>query len=84
MFFVYLIQSETNTDQRYIGVTSNLDQRIKDHNNGQSKHTKKFKPWKIVSYHAFKEEKKAKEFEYYLKTGSGRAFANKRFWQKDN
>ena len=80
MFYVYLIQSETKVDERYIGYTTNLKQRIADHNNGLSKHTKKFGPWNLITYHAFQDKKKAMEFEYYLKTGSGMAFANKRLW----
>jgi hypothetical protein len=37
-------------------------------------------PWELNSYHAFVDESKAREFEYYLKTGSGQAFAKKRLW----
>jgi hypothetical protein len=35
---------------------------------------------KLSPYFAFDAERKAREFEFYLKSGSGRAFANKRFW----
>jgi predicted GIY-YIG superfamily endonuclease len=57
-----------------------LKKRIATHNAGGSTHTAKYRPWKLVSYHAFAERHRAQELEYYLKTGSGRAFANKRFW----
>ena len=80
MFYVYLIQSETFPQQRYVGFTTDLEKRIAAHNAGGSIHTSKYKPWKLISYHAFADERKAKEFEYYLKTGSGRAFGNKRLW----
>jgi len=80
MYYVYLIQSETFPDQRYIGYTENVEQRIKDHNKGQSTHTNKFKPWKLIAFQAFSDKEKAIKFEYYLKTGSGKAFASKRFW----
>ena len=80
MYYVYLIQSTNHPDQRYIGFTEDLKSRLKTHNAGESKHTSKFCPREIVAYHAFKEKRKAQEFEYYLKTGSGKAFANKRFW----
>jgi len=43
-------------------------------------HTSKYKPWKLIGYHAFTDKRRAQEFEYYLKSGSGKAFANKRFW----
>jgi len=80
MKYVYLIQSIPFPEQRYVGITSNLNDRIKSHNEGRSKHTSKFKPWRIVACIAFSSESKAIDFERYLKTGSGRAFANKRFW----
>ncbi len=80
MFYVYLIQSETFPEQRYIGFTTDLKKRIKTHNVGGSVHTSKYKPWKLISYQAFAEKRRAQEFEHYLKTGSGKAFANKRLW----
>ena len=80
MKYVYLIQSIPYPNQRYVGVTSDVDKRIIAHNAGQSPHTSKHKPWKLVTYLAFTDSKKALEFEKYLKTGSGRAFAKKRLW----
>jgi putative endonuclease len=34
----------------------------------------------MIAYLAFQEEKTARKFEKYLKSGTGRAFAKKRFW----
>ena len=80
MFYVYLIQSEASPDRRYVGFTTDLKARLKTHNAGGSVHTAKYKPWRLVSYHAFSDKRTAQEFEHYLKSASGRAFANKRFW----
>jgi predicted GIY-YIG superfamily endonuclease len=80
MFYVYFIKSINFPDQRYIGFSSDLKQRLKDHNSGKSLHTKKYMPWKLVSYLGFSSEQSAKKFENYLKSGSGQAFANKRLW----
>jgi len=80
MYYVYLLESETVSSQRYIGYTTDLKQRLLEHNSGKSKHTSKYMPWKLISYHAFADQRKAQEFEYYLKTGSGQAFAKKRLW----
>ncbi len=80
MYYVYLIKSTAFADQTYIGFTSDLRERLDAHNAGKSKHTAKYKPWVLVSYHAFANKQRAREFEYYLKTGSGQAFAKKRFW----
>ncbi len=80
MFYVYLLRSINFPDQTYIGYTEDLKARLRAHNAGQSKRTAKFSPWQLVSYHAFAGKRKAQAFEYYLKTGSGKAFASKRFW----
>ena len=80
MFYVYLIQSEPFPDQRYVGFATDLRARLATHDAGGSVHTAKYKPWTLISYHAFAEERRAREFEYYLKSGSGRAFARKRLW----
>jgi predicted GIY-YIG superfamily endonuclease len=79
MFYVYLIQSKTFPEQRYIDFTTDLKTRIDTHNARGSVHTSKYEPWKLIGYHAFSEKRRAQEFEYYLKTGSGKALANKRY-----
>ncbi|MCF6343819.1 MAG: GIY-YIG nuclease family protein [Devosiaceae bacterium] len=78
MHYVYIIRSIDFPEQEYTGATSNLKQRLAEHNSGSSKHTAKYKPWELVSYHAFIDKQKAYDFEKYLKSHSGRAFAKKR------
>lgn len=80
MFYVYLLESLSKPDQRYTGFTTDLQARFKKHNQGASIHTSKYRPWRLVAYFAFENERRAREFEHYLKTGSGKAFAKKRFW----
>lgn len=80
MFYVYLLRSLSNPEQKYIGFTEDLKERLHAHNSGHSKHTSKYLPWELVTYHAFTEKGRALEFEKYLKSGSGQAFASKRFW----
>jgi len=63
-----------------VGFTDDLETRIKDHNRGASVHTAPLRPWELVSAHAFTDREKAKAFELYLKSGSGRAFAQRHFW----
>lgn len=81
MKYVYLIRSESHPKQKYIGITSDLKKGLIVHNSGGSVHTSKFKPWKLATYMGVSDVSKALEFERYLKTGSGRAFAKKRLWQ---
>jgi len=78
--YVYLLESLGTPTARYVGMTADLKRRLAEHNAGKSTHTAKFTPWRIVTYVAFSNEAKAAEFERYLKSGSGHAFANKRFW----
>jgi predicted GIY-YIG superfamily endonuclease len=80
MHYVYLLQSESDAGQRYVGVTSDLKQRLASHNAGKSPHTSKYTPWNLVTYIAFSDVSKAETFERYLKSGSGHAFAKKRLW----
>lgn len=76
--YVYLLRSESDPTKAYVGVTSDLRKRLDAHNAGKAKHTSKFRPWEIESYFAFSDHDKAVDFEKYLKTASGIAFANKR------
>ncbi len=80
MFYVYLVRSERFPEQRYVGFTTDLRERLKTHNAGGSVHTAKYGPWKLISYHAFSDRRRAQEFEHYLKSGSCKAFANRHFW----
>ena len=77
MFYDYLIRSILFLDQVYVGMTKDLKKRLATHNSGGSIHTAKYKPWELIVYMGFKNEAKARQFEKYLKSGSGRAFLNK-------
>lgn len=63
MKYVYLIQSISHPNQRYVGLTTNLENRLTAHNHGQSPHTSKFRPWELVTFTAFVDEAKAAAFE---------------------
>jgi putative endonuclease len=78
MCYVYIIRSIAFPAQEYTGMTAGLKQRMTDHNSGKSKHTSKFSPWELLCYTAFPNKLTALDFEKYLKSHSGRAFAKKR------
>ena len=80
MYYVYLLKSLNNKSQKYVGYTSDLEERLLQHNYGKSEHTARYKPWELVTAIQFTNKEKAIEFEQYLKSQSGRAFAEKRFW----
>jgi putative endonuclease len=79
MNIVYILQSISDPEQFYTGLCEDVHARLSAHNAGQSPHTSKYKPWRLISYHYFSREDAAIAFERYLKSGSGRAFASKRF-----
>jgi predicted GIY-YIG superfamily endonuclease len=78
MKYVYLLESINFPAENYVGLADDLRKRLAAHNAGQSPHTSKFKPWRLVTYLTFSDEGKAVDFERYLKSSSGRAFAKKR------
>lgn len=75
--FVYLLRSKS-TNRPYFGLTSNITTRLAAHNAGQNKSTAPFRPWALVTLIQFSDEETAANFERFLKTGSGRAFAKQR------
>jgi putative endonuclease len=76
MWFVYLLKCSDGT--YYTGCTIDLDERIKRHQKGENTYTRFRLPISLISYIAFSNKYKAFEFEKYLKSGSGKAFAKKR------
>ncbi|HEX5220941.1 MAG TPA: GIY-YIG nuclease family protein [Verrucomicrobiae bacterium] len=79
MFYAYILQSVSAPHQYYRGHTADLKARVAEHNSGKCHHTAKFAPWRLVFYAAFQSLVLAQDFERYLKTGSGHAFAKKHF-----
>ncbi|MBU3964703.1 GIY-YIG nuclease family protein [Patescibacteria group bacterium] len=77
MYYVYILWS-SKSKIFYYGYTDDLRRRIKEHNDGLSKSTASHCPWKLLFYAGFRDKRIAKDFELYLKSGSGKAFAYKR------
>jgi len=77
-FYVYILQSDVE-NHFYVGFTENLQTRLKTHNAGKVPHSRQFRPWRIRTAIAFTDRQRAVDFERYLKSASGRAFATKRF-----
>lgn len=73
MFYVYMLQSESD-DGFYIGFSTDLRRRLKEHQAGKSFATSYRGPWKLIYYEAYLEEADALGREKYLKSGGGRRF----------
>ena len=77
MFIVYILYSK-NHDRYYVGMTSDIQQRLKDHNSGNNKSTKPYRPWVVLHKEIFQNRIDARSREKYLKTAAGRR------WRKQN
>mgnify|MGYP001613119215 CR=1 FL=1 len=69
-YYVYILRSDKN-NSLYIGYTSDLRRRFKDHNEGKSSATKPYRPYRLIFYEAFLNRVDAKHREEYLKSGYG-------------
>jgi predicted GIY-YIG superfamily endonuclease len=75
-YMVYILR--TGDDHTYVGCTSNLDERLRRHQTGMVHYTSDKLPVECIAAFGFQDKYKAFAFEKYLKSGSGRAFMNKR------
>ena len=82
MSFVYILTSIVDPRRIYIGLTDNLEERVKEHNQEKSVYSGRYAPWHLETYISFSNKKYAASFERYLKSGSGHAFLKKRFLPK--
>ena len=79
MKYVYILTSRSTPGRTYVGLTGDPQRRLREHNGGKCAHTRKYKPWDCTVAIRFEDDRRAMDFEAYLKTGSGRAFRNRHF-----
>jgi predicted GIY-YIG superfamily endonuclease len=77
--FVYVLRNSDQNPGFYVGLTSDVNARLADHNAGRCAHTGSRRPWQVHVVIEFSDERRAIRFERYLKSGSGRAFAKRHF-----
>ncbi len=71
MHYVYILKS-LKDKRLYIGYTSDLKLRYKEHCDGKVKSTKDRRPLELIYYEAYKSKRDAQNREIYLK-GGGKA-----------
>ena len=71
MYWTYILYSD-GFNRFYVGMTTNLEVRLKTHNSCQVKSTKAFVPWKIIYFEEFGTRIEARTREKYLKSAAGR------------
>jgi putative endonuclease len=73
MFFVYAISSEVR-NYIYVGLTNNVERRLEEHNNGENKSTKAYKPFRLIIVEKFETRIEARKREIFLKSGIGKEY----------
>jgi predicted GIY-YIG superfamily endonuclease len=81
MWYVYFLRLANN--DVYVGSTNDLKSRVAKHGAGYVISTKRHLPVRLLTYIAVRTEANARSLERYFKSGSGKAFARKRFWEDD-
>ena len=76
MVTIYFLESLIKTIH-YVGMTKNIQQRIKEHNSGRSKFTSSYKPCKIIYTEQAENFEKGRIREKYFKTTAGKKFIQK-------
>ena len=71
MYYVYILRSQKD-GRRYIGMTSDIDRRLSEHNAGLVNSTKNRRPLELIHTEEFSTKKEAEEREKFYKTGYGR------------
>ena len=64
MYYVYILSSG---DEKYVGVTKNLKNRLYRHNSGHNKSTKYRNDWEIVHFESFSTLSEARKKESEIK-----------------
>ena len=75
MFFVYVLEDDDG--EHYIGSTSDLKKRLKEHNHGGT-YTTKGRTWRCIYFEAGLEVTDAHRREKYFKTNQGRRLLKRR------
>ena len=68
--YVYIIRSQTS-GRRYIGYTSQIENRLDQHNEGLTKSTRGRGPWKMLYFEQFDSKEKALARETEIKKMKG-------------
>ena len=77
MVYVYVLESQTNSTW-YVGMTKNLEVRLKEHNAGKSKFTKGHMPWKVIYREEALDFASGRKLEKYFKTAAGKKYIQKK------
>jgi putative endonuclease len=69
-YWVYALRSD-RLPRFYIGLAEDVDARLRQHNQGRSQWTARYRPWRCVFRRAFPNLTEARQFENLLKRQKG-------------
>jgi putative endonuclease len=73
MIYVYALKS-IERNYIYVGMTNDLDRRLSEHNNGENRSTKAYRPFILIYSEILSDRMMAREREKFLKSGIGKDF----------
>ena len=71
--FCYILYS-LKLNKYYVGSTTDIERRMKEHNRGKEKFTRTSSPWRLVYKEEYGELNQARQREYYIKKMKSRKF----------
>ncbi len=77
LYWIYVLESKLDGN-KYVGYTSSINQRLKEHANGKVASTKERRPFKLIYIEGCTNRSDATRREKYLKTTDGKRFLAKR------
>jgi putative endonuclease len=72
MYYVYVLKSHLD-DKLYIGYTTNLENRLREHENGEVISIRTRRPFELIFYESYRSMEDAKRREKYFKTAKGKS-----------
>jgi putative endonuclease len=81
-YFVYILRSMVD-NSFYIGFSTDVERRLKEHNTGKSRYTKVKMPWKVVYFEECITKKDALKREKFLKAQRNREFYERLVIEKE-
>ena len=73
MFYLYILKSLV-VDRKYIGITGNVENRLREHNNKKVRSTKAYAPWRLALTEEYVAKTEARKREIELK---------RNFWKRN-
>ena len=81
MHYLYVLVSESDDPESYIGISADRERRLEQHNSGKNASTRG-RTWRLVYYEAYVSKRAAEKRERLLKNnGRSRQLLMKRIWE---